>query len=86
MFIAFVIIDALLALGMGYEAFFVSSNKNGVYQQRFFVILALLIAGLIFRKSKPTLAMYLVGAPAVLLLLFIVIFFLSMMLNKGRWN
>jgi NADH:ubiquinone oxidoreductase subunit 6 (subunit J) len=86
MFIVFVIIDALFALGMGYEAFFTSSNKNGVYQMRFFIILALLVAGLILRKSKPTLALYLVGAPTVLLILIILLFFLSMMLNKGRWN
>lgn len=86
LFALFLCIDAIILLVLGYEAFVVRSNKRRMYQRRFAGLLALMVAALMVSFYRFNLALWLVGAPAVGVSLFVLLFFIAMMTHKGPWN
>lgn len=82
----FLCIDAIILLVLGYEAFVVKSNKRRMYQRRFTGLLVFIMAALLLSFYRFNLALWLAGAPAVGISLFVLLFFLAMITHKGPWN
>ena len=77
-------IDFILLLVCLYETYAVSSNSS--WAKPALLLFILLIAGVWFRKTKPALALALVGIPAGAALLFALVFVIMMMAGNGRWQ
>jgi len=86
LFAIFLCIDIIILLILGFEAFVTSSNKNGLYRRRFTALLGLVVAALILSFYRFNLALWLLGVPAVGVLLFVLMVFISMLMHKGPWN
>ena len=81
LFWIFWVIDLLLLVICLYETFAVSSNSSLAVPAT--ILAVLLAASLWARTAKPSLAIWLAGAPAGLALLFVVFFVLFSMGNKN---
>ncbi|WP_373552449.1 hypothetical protein [Haliscomenobacter sp.] len=86
LFALFLCIDVIILLILGYEAFMVSSNKKHIYRRRFTGLLGLMAAALVLSFYRFNLALWLVGVPAVGVLLFTSILLISMLTHKGPWH
>lgn len=86
LFAIFLCIDALILLLLGYEAFVTSSNKNGLYRRRFVALLGIVAVALILSFYRFKLALWLLGVPAVGVLLFVLMLVISMLMHKGPWH
>lgn len=86
LFAVFLCIDTIILLILGYEAFATSSNKNGLYRRRFVALFGVVAVALILSFYRFKLALWLLGVPAVGVLLFVLMVFISMLMHKGPWH
>lgn len=86
LFAIFLCIDTIILLILGYEAFITSSNKNSLYRRRFAGLLGLVGSALILSFYRFNLALWLLGVPAIGVLLFVLMVFIAMLMHKGPWH
>lgn len=86
LFAIFLCIDVIILLLLGYEAFVTKSNKDWLYRRRFIALFGVVGAALILSFYRFNLALWLLGLPAIGVLLFVLMVFISMLMHKGPWH
>jgi|GEM_PF-2616126 hypothetical protein len=86
LFFVFLLVNALLTWHFYRQGFVVRSNMSRKYRRRFFMLLALIGAGVSLYTIDTPAANLVLGVPAVLAILFFGLLALALLMYKGPWR